>query len=222
MFFNLDELVEKWKEHGITENSILQMAAVGEAVFSIWFDGTVISLKKDGTRFKQSYCNLAQLPLEEARQYAVEEGTSPKTLLGNDGEQLTVLQTNKYEGIHWRSDLCMLPEEKERLDELFRLEAEQYGKVTGVNTSLEMILDESHPWYSEPLANAVKAWIDLYSKRDGDKLDNGCRPVGGNTNLINDWLDAHLDKKNIGNTTKGHYRFIINPSKQGGPQKIPE
>lgn len=118
----------------------------------------------------------------------------------------------------YRDEIIIMGDEVRQYEERNRLVAVE-DKVS-IDLSLSMILNSRHPWYSEPLANAVQAWIELYSKREGNKLDNSYRPAGGNSNLIDKWLDAHI--KNIGKTTKEHYRFIINPSKQGGPKKIPE
>jgi hypothetical protein len=83
------------------------------------------------------------------------------------------------------------------------------------------LLNPKHPWHSEPLANAIKAWLVLYSKREGNSHDNAYRPTEGNTAFIENWLLDNIDKK-MGPTTRGHYCFIVNPSKQGGPRKTPE
>lgn len=169
-YYNLSELEERWDGYEITEDQILQMAAVGQAVLHVWFDGTVISLKKDGTRFKQTYYNLAKLPLEEAQKFLIEVGTSPKNLLGKDGEKLSVLQINKYEGIYWRSDLCMLPEEVKRLDaEFSRLEAEQ-SENSRQQSTLQAFIPPKAKSSGKPKSSLTEAVEYLYDicMQEGD------------------------------------------------------
>jgi hypothetical protein len=108
----------------------------------------------------------------------------------------------------------------EDIEKILPVGKEAESKQITIDSSLAMVLDKSHPWHSEPLATAVNAWLDLYSKREGNKLDNSHRKPGGNTRLINDWIDKNLE--NIGESTRKHYRVIINPSKQGGPTKSHE
>lgn len=106
--------------------------------------------------------------------------------------------------------------------DILEITNQQQPKEDGkIKSELEQILDPKHPWHSEPLTIAVRAWMELYSTRDGNKNDNAFRPNGGNAKLINQWLTDTIDKA-TGNTTREHYRFIINPSKQGGPQKTPD
>lgn len=103
--------------------------------------------------------------------------------------------------------------------DILEITNQQQPKKNGkIESGFEQILDSKHPWHSEPLSIAVRAWMELYSTRDGNKNDNAFKPTGGNTKLINQWLTDNLDKV-IGDTTREHYRFIINPGKQGGPKK---
>lgn len=85
---------------------------------------------------------------------------------------------------------------------------------------LSKILDPTHPWHSENLAMAVNAWLELYANREGNRNDSTFKPPGGNTRLIEEWLDER--NPNIGKTTKEHFRVIINPDKRGGPNKLSE
>lgn len=82
---------------------------------------------------------------------------------------------------------------------------------------LTKVIDPSHPWHSPPLALAVKAWVELYASRIGNKDNNMYKESGGNTQLIEGWLKKEIP--GIGPTTVDHYRYIINPSKKGGPTR---
>lgn len=122
------------------------------------------------------------------------------------------------------SPLVVRESELRRFVKLLTTEDSVEGNQQGQNeekADLAKVLDKNHPWYSEPLAYAVRAWMELYSEREGDKDDNQFRPEEGNSKYIDKWLKKNVNEK-IGETTRGHYRFVINPSKQGGPKKLPE
>lgn len=142
---------------------------------------------------------------KELVQRYIEMGQLVRTKLGNDDGEFD-------------EDYILLEDAErfEKQEEVKRFEKEHVQ--VPVDLSLEQILNPDHPWHSENLALAVRAWLELYAHREGDKKDNSCKPSGGNTKLIRDWLKSNAE--NMGPTTEEHFRVIINPSKQGGPQKI--
>jgi len=83
------------------------------------------------------------------------------------------------------------------------------------------ILDPEHPWHSELLAIAVKAWIELYSKREGNSSDNTYKPSGGHIAMIENWLSEQKSPL-LNRTSREYLGKVINPSKGGGPNKARE
>jgi hypothetical protein len=135
----------------------------------------------------------------------------------NDKQLLDIIRESKFK----KSDLDELLAKENDAEKTESKGSKTTPQQTKRQNNLEQILDKKHPWHSEPLANAVKAWMALYSSREGDARNNIFRPLGGNTKYVSQWLTDNVDS-NIGDTTKEHYCFIINPSKQGGPKKAPE
>lgn len=88
-------------------------------------------------------------------------------------------------------------------------------------SEITAILDPEHPWYSELLAYAVQAWIELYSTRDGRSGDNTYKPSGGHIKMIEDWLTKQ-NSRLLTPTSIGYLGKVINSSKRGGPNKTQE
>lgn len=233
-FYKLSELAEKWNR---SVEDLLHMAAARELVLSFYFSGMVSGFSKElpGGMISADPGGVYSF-------YGSLSAESIKSVLINSNDEN--MWSNYIHHLSLRDGRTALLAESEIIsthkllvmsDEVARIEAKfpdikknhvgpnlshQQLEKGALEISLAMILDEDHPWHSEPLAKAVQAWLELYSTREGNRHDNSHRPPHGNTKLINDWFAIHVGK--IGNTTLEHYRFIINPSKQGGPTKIPE
>lgn len=131
-----------------------------------------------------------------------------------------------------RSELVILSEEVEKYEDanphiIKNYQTDKYIKNGKDIINIDLInkvLDQTdNEWYSEPLAIAVTAWLELYAKKEGTRKNNKNRKKnGGNTALVEEWLEKHHPEIIEHPTTTGHYCFIINPSKQGGPGKTSE
>ena len=94
----------------------------------------------------------------------------------------------------------------------------ELGTPPPYGDEIAAILDPDHPWHSELLAIAVKGWLEIYSKHEGNSSDNTHKPPGGHIAMIKEWLSKQnsslLTKHSTGYTAK-----VINPDKHGGPSK---
>jgi hypothetical protein len=87
--------------------------------------------------------------------------------------------------------------------------------------SMGEVLNPNHPWHSELLAVAIKAWIELYSTREGSCSDNTYKPPGGHIAMI----EKHLQESGGQPLSKASVEYlakVINPSKSGGASATQE
>jgi len=89
------------------------------------------------------------------------------------------------------------------------------------DSQIMVILNPEHPWHSELLAVAVKAWIELYSKREGHKLEGKCKPNGGHIAMITKHLQEPGGQP-LSKTSVEYLAKVINPSKSGGASATQE
>lgn len=227
--FKLSEIAKQW---GKEEIDILHLAEVGEIVLSVAFYG--YTTKKPLSLFEVAMLNSLQKPQNMVLDLmpdnivfflSLKENVQIERLVDSNNNPLYVYSHHSSTSLKLNSNDLLIKEsrrlqfEETKTGKFFI--TRRFEKDTDI-TNIAKILDKSHPWHSEPLATAVNAWVTLYSERHGNKHDNQYKPKdGGNTKLIDEWLSTFVDK-NMGNATKGHYRFIINPDKKTGPTKLPE
>lgn len=232
IFYKLAELAERWNK---SEDDLLHLAAQGSLRVTCSKLLKICDLGEDYDDYLDNHDDQLEffstdenIPLIVENIRELMSGTKEvkplwKLKSGRSGcnaewhhDGLTLLDTKIT-----LSDLVVLSVEVNRMEELHPILRQQKIGVDTLGEAVKMILSENHPWHSEPLANAVRAWLDLYSKREGNRNDNSYRPPAGNAKFIENWFAKNVVGQ-IGSSTMAHYCFIINPSKQGGPSKIPE
>jgi hypothetical protein len=218
LFYTLGEAAERW---GKTEDDLLHWAAAGKMKLCVNLDG--ITPEAGGQSLFTGWVDLV-LPKEISGFLPSNETAHFSTFHHYGKPDSDVFRLRKNTG-----EVFFVPFERAEVAvrgvEVSRME-EEHSELLPAGVSfadrtdgkLAALLNPDHPWHSEPLASAVRAWLELYSKREGDRHDNAYRPIEGNTAYIEKWLIDNVDK-NMGKTTSGHYCFVINPSKQGGPKK---
>lgn len=218
MPYSLDTLSKRWGKKSITE--LLEMAVSGELALSVFYRGLVSYTQANYAAGFPAACSpyngWATIPPPEV--YKLRFSVSNIPVLCEPGGDRFYPHKPDFVPL---SDVVVQPEEVDRIDAkhpewLSGCDDTQVNEAT-----IAKVLNPKHPWHSEPLAHAVKAWLELYANRDGNRHDNAYRPPQGNTVYVNKWLTDNIDK-NMGDTTRGHYCYVINPSKQGGSKRNPE
>lgn len=135
LFYKLNELVKIWEKYGKSETDILHMAALGKATLHIWYNGTIMlkNFLKENIKSSEKndyslepYDDLARLPIEEAKKFALKESDHIRYLIDKAGNSFIAYWSERELGEYHRSELCMVPEEVKRLTQEFsQLQKEQ-------------------------------------------------------------------------------------------------
>jgi len=217
------------KKLGKSIDDLFCFAYNGELNISIWLAQYGVyedEIEPSGQKFR----GWAYIPHETVEAYLMQEGgvIYYRMVKTRDNRIFRFISNSSR---HWEDDAKSEVVEESSIKNLFVMaddldllldnhpELKQEAQAFNDN-ALTNLLDPQHPWHSEYLALAVKCWMDLFAKRDGNKDDNRFRPDGGFSKLIKEWLSDQGGE--MGSTTKEHFSVIINPSKQGGPRKLPE
>ena len=232
-YYRIKELTGKrWKESGITAEDIIER--VDTEGLSLYIFYSSVSLIPDGGNGNDCFFmeNLfAKIPESTIKELAYSNYFYVEdTGIIVPGKEGVFLVGYKIDGMFtltgYKISKIITPIIAEpiliNIDNLFlsgsdveKLDSELANEYS-LAESMAKLLDSDHGWYSEPLAVAVKAWIDIYQNRPGNSHDREYKPPnGGHRGEIKTWLGKNAPKL-LKPTSLTHFTAILNPDKRGG------
>lgn len=232
-YYKIKELTEKrWKKLGLTVEDIVERVAIEGLSLYLFFPG--VALKPDGINENKYifHKNLfAKLPEDTIKElsYSSDFHVQDVGVLLPKKKKLFVtgyVQNDKFTVLEYTIFKKIIPKTMApqliSIEDLFligidveKLDSELTNEYS-LAESMAKLLNPSSNWYSEELALAVRAWIDLYQNRPGSRFDREYKPQdGGHGGIITDWLKNNAPEIK-GSSAKARFITIVNPDKSGG------